>query len=75
MVFHQEWLRHPTTQQLLRILDKQEERIVNFIAKNAMEMVAVSNEQMRHNIIQLKEVRQLKQTINDSNIFVARISA
>lgn len=70
-VQHQEWLNHPVTKELKKMLDKHEQNISDAIANNAMDTNKSDNYVVRL-AVQLKTTKTLKQLAYDTETFVTK---
>lgn len=68
---HTEWLQHPVTQEVLKIIDRHENRITESLTGNAMS--EDNNNLIRGLGVQIKTIRAIKLLIFNTEKFVEKI--
>ena len=66
---HERWQSHPITKELCRILQRESERLVDWLAANATNN-DIDNVSIRLATVKLKQTKQTLRLLNETNHFI-----
>ena len=74
-IHHHEFLASPIAKRISDLLDKHEKNIVNFMVAGSTNITSITDQQIRHNAVQLQEVKKIRTLIYDTDTFVSKTLA
>lgn len=66
---HEVWMTHPMTRAMVRVLDAYEKRLVDNLVTD---ISPINQEKVYHHGVEIKTLRDIKQTLTNKQLFVAR---